>query len=257
MATRRGLRSGTNAGGRSAGALTRRSRPDGPAQASFPGTGRGRSSPRARRTCSGDTAQYLPRQKEPVKLRVICTGTRPLLMNNVQTASPLNPYAKKLKALSSKRVKTDDDRWQMARVEFEAAMYYNPELGPYMPSENLLRSLTNGARIIKAGKKIERGLVINDLMMPLIYEGPRTIEELWGGGNSPHVDIRLVTIARNKIDRCRPIFPKWLIEAEVLIDPQAIDYEEFVQVARIAGEMEGLGDFRQVFGRYQVQVEPV
>jgi hypothetical protein len=40
-----------------------------------------------------------------MKLRMTCTGTRPLLMHNVRLASPLDPYAKRLKALNSKKVK--------------------------------------------------------------------------------------------------------------------------------------------------------
>lgn len=179
-------------------------------------------------------------------------------MHNVQLASPLNPYAKKLKALSSKRIKTDEDRWDIARVEFEGGMYYAEQVGPYLPPENLLASLVSGARMIKAGKKVERGVVVADYMLPLIYDGPRDIDGLWAGGEgSAYVYIRPVTVARQKIDRCRPIFRDWKIEAEVIVDPQAIDLAEFVQVARLAGEMEGIGDFRSVFGRYATTVDPL
>jgi hypothetical protein len=192
-----------------------------------------------------------------LKIRMTCTGTRPLLLHNVQLASPLNPYAKKLKALNSKRTKTDEDRLEVARVEFEGSLYFDPQLGPYMPGQNLFRSLIGGARLIKAGKKIERGVVIADFMLPLIYQGPRDVEGLWGGGESEFVDIRPVTVQRNKVDRCRPIFRDWLVEADVIVDPKAIEYDEFREVARLAGEMEGLGDFRTMYGRFAVEVSEV
>jgi hypothetical protein len=192
-----------------------------------------------------------------MKLRLTCTGTRPLLLHNVQLASPMNPYAKKLKALNSKRVKTDEDRLEVARVEFEGSLYYEADLGPYLPAQNVLRSLIGGARLSKAGKKIERGVAMIDFALPLIYDGPRDVEGLWGNGESQFVDIRPVSVQRNKVDRCRPIFREWVVEADVLIDPKAIDPSEFRDVAANAGALEGLGDFRTMFGRYAVEIEEI
>jgi hypothetical protein len=191
-----------------------------------------------------------------VKLRLTCQGTRPLVLHNVQLASPLNPYAKLLKELNAKRVKTDEDRMAIARVEFEGGMYYaDPPLGPYMPAENIYRSLIDGARLIKAGKKVERGVVVSTFMAPLIYQGPRDIAGLWGDGKSDFVYIRPVSIGRQKVDRCRPIFRNWAVEADIIIDTEVIEIDEFAKVARLAGEMEGIGDFRRVFGRYVGTVE--
>lgn len=190
-----------------------------------------------------------------MKIRLTCTGTRPLLMHNVRLASPLDPYAKQLKALTAKRIKTDDDRLDMARVEFEGGLYFDEALGPYLPAQNLFRSLVGGARLTKAGKKIERGVVMSDFMLPLIYTGPRTVEGLWGKGESAFVDIRPVGVQRNKIDRCRPTFREWAIEADLMIDPKALDYDEFAEIAVTAGQMEGLGDYRQMYGRFDVAIE--
>lgn len=190
-----------------------------------------------------------------MKGRLTGTGTRPLLLHNVQLASPLNRYAKRLKALNSKRTKTDEDRLEVARVEFEGSLYFDPEVGPYVPGPNLLASLVEGGRLTKAGKKIERGVNVDDLVMPLIYRGPRDIEGLWGNGESEFVDLRTVVVQRNKVDRCRPIFRDWKFEAEVSIDPAVIDPEEFEEVVRNAGAMAGIGDYRRMYGRYSTAIE--
>lgn len=190
-----------------------------------------------------------------MKVRLIATGTRPLLIHNVQLASPLNKYAKELKRLNSKRVKTDEDRLEIARVEWEGSLYFDPEVGPYIPGPNVFRSLINGARITKAGKKIERGVVVTELVLPLIYKGPRDLEGLWGNGESEYVDVRTVVVQRAKVDRCRPIFRSWAFEVEVLIDPKVIDLDEFSEVAQNAGVMEGIGDYRLMYGRYDAKVE--
>lgn len=190
-----------------------------------------------------------------MKVRLIATGTRPLIMHNVRLASPLNPFAKKLKALNGKRNKTDDDRMEVARVEFEGGLYHLADIGPYVPAANIFRSLIGGGRLTKAGKRIERGVTVDGVEFPLIYKGPRDVEGLWGDGESEFVDVRTVVVQRNKIDRCRPIFRTWAVEADIILDPTVIDFDEFVAVARNAGAMEGLGDYRMLYGRFGVEIE--
>lgn len=190
-----------------------------------------------------------------MKVRLIAKGTRPLLLHNVRLASPLNPYAKQLKALNGKRNKTDEDRLAIARVEFEGSLYWDEEVGPYMPGPNLLASLVEGGRLTKAGKRVERGVNVDDLVMPLVYRGPRDIDGLWGGGESEFVDLRTVVVMRSKIDRCRPIFREWAFEADILLDESVIDPDEFAEVARNAGAMAGVGDYRRMYGRFSVEIE--
>ena len=190
-----------------------------------------------------------------MKVRLTATGTRPLLQHNVQLASPLNRYSKALKAANSKRTKTDEDRVAIARIEFEGSLYFDEQVGPFIPGQNVLASLVEGGRLTKAGKKIERGVMIEDLVLPLVYRGPRDVEGLWGGGESEFVDMRTVVVQRNKVDRCRPIFREWAFEADILIDPSVIDLDEFTDVARNAGAMAGIGDYRRLFGRFDVRVQ--
>ncbi len=194
---------------------------------------------------------------------VTCKGTRPLLVHNGQASSPLHPYAKASKIISSKRKKTDEDYLELARLDFESSLYFDPPLhpnkknngkgiGPYIPAQNLYMSLINGARIVRLGKAIERGVIsYGDIMLPLIYDGPRTIKELWGNGESKYVDTRPVKVGQSKVDRCRAIFSDWAIEAEFLIDLNIIDYEQFEEVTRLAGQMVGIGDYRLLYGKFE------
>jgi hypothetical protein len=180
-------------------------------------------------------------------------------MHNERLASPLNAYTKKIKEISSVRGKTEDQLLQMARLEFEGAMYFDKELGPYVPANMLRKCLIIGARMTRAGKKIERGVSISDFMLPLLYDGPRDVDGLWGEGpgKSPFVDLRPVRVQSARVDRCRPVFRDWVIEAEVVADPQVINPDQFAEVARLAGEMQGIGDYREMYGRFSVRVEPL
>lgn len=190
-----------------------------------------------------------------MKVRLTGKGTRPLIMHNVRLASPLNSYAKRLKALNSKRIKTDEDRMEIARVEWEGGLYWEPAIGPYIPGPNALASLIGGARLLKAGKKVERGVIVEGLEFPLIYNGPRDIESLWGDGESEYVDVRPVKVQTSRVDRCRAIFREWIFEAELTLDPKIIELDEFRTVAENAGRFEGLGDYRRLYGRYTAELE--
>jgi hypothetical protein len=189
-----------------------------------------------------------------VKLRLTCRGTGPLLLYDERLASPLNPYARRIAELSVQPGLTGEDLRQIARLQFEGGLYWDERLGPYVPASMLRKSLVTGARLIRAGRKIERGVLISSCMLPLAYEGPRDIEGLWGGGKSPFVDLQPVRVQSSRIDRCRPVFREWVIEAEILADPHVIEPDMFAEAARLAGEINGLGEHRE-YGRYRALVE--
>lgn len=200
------------------------------------------------------------------QVKLMGEGYRSLFMHNVRLASPMDEYAKKLSALtkakpSSKR--TDEDRLEIARVEWEGGFYFNddPEeglIGPYIPASWVFKNLLEGARRGKRGKKIEDGLAVVDAINPLLYKGPRDLDTMWGDqGQSPFVDFRTVRVGMAKVDRCRPIFPRgWKFEALLEIDSTVLDFDEFRDIAGIAGRL-GLGDYRQQYGRYTATVEKV
>jgi len=79
-----------------------------------------------------------------------CTGARPLLLHNEQLASPLNPYSKRLAELTAVLKKTEEQLWQIARLQFEGGLYFDKEIGPYVPANMLRKCLIKGARHFRA-----------------------------------------------------------------------------------------------------------
>lgn len=185
-------------------------------------------------------------------------STTPMLQHNAQLASPLNGYARKIKAISAKRTKTDEDRWELARLEWEAGLYYDENTGPTLPNMNVYAALREAGKMSKSRRKIERGVMITQMSVPLEYDGPRDLASLWGNGESAFVDLRSVGVQTNRVDRCRPIFPAWSAQTEWLIDPAVIDPEEVISIADTAGRLIGVGDFRLIYGRFSVdsQTQP-
>lgn len=180
------------------------------------------------------------------------TGTNALLMHSSRLANPIDPAAKALKAATSKRKKTDEDHETIAYLEFTGGIYFDSDCGPYIPGENLMRMMVDGGKLTKQGTAITRGVIIKSDVNPLVYRGPRTIEELWKQ-NFWQLDSVKVTTSRTM--RCRPRFPAgWSVRAEGIVDPSVLEVSDLQQIATTAGLMIGLGDWRPRYGRFTAEV---
>lgn len=188
-----------------------------------------------------------------MKVRITLRGTAPLLLHNIRLADPLNPYARAMKQISSKRLKTEDDYLELGHAEFVGGMYHDPELGPYLPGQNIERSIQDGGKITRSKPKVQRGLFITDDIVPLLYDGPREVEALWKDEN--YRSVLSVKVAQARVMRTRPLFREWSLEAEAMLDPSLLDISELRTIANTAGSMTGLGDYRPRYGRYIAEVE--
>lgn len=186
---------------------------------------------------------------ETIKVRL--TGRRPLLMHSDKFADPLNPLTKEHKELTSKRKKTDDDHEAIAQSEWLGALYYDKELGPYVPGVNIEASMIAGAKLSKLGTQIKRSVEVLDTQCPLDYKGPRDPEGLWDAG---FYDARSVKVQQARLMRYRPIFKEWACECEIIFDEETINREQVVKSLQDGGKSCGVGDYRPKFGRFNVEV---
>ncbi|AEK09418.1 hypothetical protein LITTLEE_34 [Mycobacterium phage LittleE] len=190
------------------------------------------------------------------KFRVTLSGTQPLIMHNAQLSDEFNPVVLEIKKLTAKRTKkTEDDRWELRRLEFIGGLYYDHDAGPYVPGINIEASLKIAARKTKNGKDVEQGVRIITDMNPLMYRGPRTPDELWKDGNFTHSASAKVGMSR--VIRTRPIFRSWVTEAEGVYDPSVTDFESLKGYFDTAGAYIGLGDWRPRFGLFDVEIEEI
>jgi hypothetical protein len=188
-----------------------------------------------------------------MRFDVTATGTRPLLMHNVRLADPLDPYAKGMAAINAKRKKTDEDRQDVARIEFEGGIYHDPVLGPYIPQEMLFASLYAAAKLDKLGELFKQAfLAFTEARYPLAYVGPRDVAKLREDAN--FTDRRSVGVQRNKVMRVRPRFQQWELDFAVELDTSILDPAQCESIIRKAGRYKGIGDYRDLFGRFDVRV---
>lgn len=187
-----------------------------------------------------------------MQFRITITGTAELLMHNARLSNPLDTAAKAMKAVSSKRVKTDDDHEELARLEHLGSLYYDPEIGPFIPGQNIERCLVDAGKVTKSGVKVTRGVFISTNVNPLAYAGPRTPEDLWGDENFRHM--ASVKVQQNRVMRCRPMFRQWRTAADGTLDTAVLSLDELQSIADTAGAMIGIGDYRPRYGRFTAEV---
>lgn len=187
-----------------------------------------------------------------IDFSITLTGLRPLLMHNANLANPLDPGVKEIRKYTRKRTKTDEDHEAIAHLEHRFGMYFEDPVGPYLPGENIMRCLVDGAKLTKQGTAVTRSLIIKDDVCPLSYSGPREIEALWDKGFKHMSSVKIGT---SRTMRCRPWFPiGWRAEAQGILDPSVLELADLETIAHNAGLMIGIGDWRPRFGRFEAKV---
>lgn len=191
-----------------------------------------------------------------MKVKFSLTGTSPLITQSDRLVNPLDSLTKEIRSFTKKRNKTDDDHFQIARREWEGALYFDPALGPYVPSENIAASIRDGGKLTKNGTNVERALIMDPSPAPIIYPGPRDLAGLWA--DEQFRFSKSVVVQRARTIRVRPIFREWELEAEADLLEDLLDYSVLERVARDAGQLAGLGTYRRGgYGRYSVRVERI
>lgn len=177
------------------------------------------------------------------------TSLAPYLMHNGQLADPLNKWSRAIKAISSKRKKTDADLEEMARLEFHGGLYLMKD-GPAIPSNNLKAMLINAAKKHKEGPLAQAGVRINSHAC-LEYTGARDPDEMWKVGTFR--DRRGVRVGQSRVMRTRPIFETWQAVVSVTVDDEIVNPARVDEWMSTAGRLVGIGELRPDLGIFTVE----
>jgi hypothetical protein len=187
------------------------------------------------------------------QINIRLQGVSPLLQSNDRLADPLNPLTIKHKELTSKRKKTEDDHWLIARSQWEGLLYWNDAVGVIMPTQNIRAAMIGGGKLNKLGMALKRGTIMFDDYVPLDYGKKLTIEQLWEGD---YKDVRSVVVSQARVMAYRPKFPQWSLSVNFQYDENVLDENQIMQSLDNAGQFIGIGGFRPEkggpFGRFTV-----
>lgn len=186
------------------------------------------------------------------KIRIEIAGVPgvPLLTHNERLANPSDPITRRMKEITSKRSKTDDDHLDLARLEFEGGLYVTSDGTVGLPTWNVFRCIQEGGKLNRLGKNIERSVqMLGEDVVPIVHDGPSAVQALWDSGC---YDQRSVKVGTSKVTRTRPAFRNWRITVELMLITDVLGKEDFAMATENAGMMCGLGDYRPRFGRFDV-----
>ena len=183
--------------------------------------------------------------------RVGIRGLSPLVMHNGQLADPLNPFAKAIKSISTKKKKTDSDFAELADIEWRGGLYVNNEGRPSIPSRVIEAMIAKGAARSKEGKTALSGMFVETDGRLSFAGDSLSVDELCASA-----DHRLtvgVRVGMSRVMRTRPIFNDWNVTFEVSASTEVVtDSASLHRWVSDAGAFIGLCDYRPRYGRFSV-----
>ncbi len=182
------------------------------------------------------------------KYQVNIVGITPLIMHSDRACNPLSSISKKIKEITSIRKKTDEHHLALSRIEFEAGLYINDELGIYMPAKCLQGTMKSAAKKFKKGK-LTKAIILSE---PVGYPIPELVgmtpESLYNtvnkSGDHPYVFIESLVVSQSRIMRTRPLFSKWSVMFHLYLDEELMPVEDLKIILETAGNEFGLCELR-------------
>ena len=188
-------------------------------------------------------------------MTAVWTGIRPLIMHNGLMADPRNPFVIAIKKITSKGTKklTESDYEDRDRLEWEAGLYWDDEIGLNIPSDNIERCIQHGAQKSRMGKDIQAAVFCSDAIIPIEYDGPKNKDKMYA--DPRFTNRRGVAIQKARIIRVRPQIPTgWRIKFTLEYDDSVVNGKAIIKAMEDAGALVGLGDWRPKFGRFTVEI---
>lgn len=196
------------------------------------------------------------------KLSVHLKSLSPLIMHSDKGCNPLHPLTKKIKEISCIMKKKDEHYLAMSRLEFEIGMYYDEEIGIYIPAKCLSACFKSAAKKFKLGKASKAVTIDCALGTPLIGYEKQTPEKLWEiktkTGEQKHVFCESVVVNRARIMRTRPIFHSWEAKFDLYLNTELLSLEQIKRIIETAGFEFGLCELRPeratgTYGRFTLE----
>lgn len=179
-------------------------------------------------------------------------GVSPTMQRNGRLSNPLDPITKQIREISCKTKKTDQDIYDMFKLEFLGGMYVilaNGQRRVYWPEQNVSAMLFRAASHLKLKEKFKSSVFTSDAILKFDHANIDP-DKLWDIEH--YRDIRPVVIDRKRIMRCRPIFWPWSLAIEIHYILNQVNLSQIEQVMEIAGGLVGLSERRPQFGRFRV-----
>ena len=186
------------------------------------------------------------------------TGINPLLQNNPQTVDRFNPYTQMMRRINDKKTRrTDDDYLELKNIEVRSKIYWDDEIGIYVPATWVHAAIAaNSFSTVKVSKaNIRAGVFTTSDKLKLTYDKQELVKAPEDIVKNEYFRLDMtLKQGQVRIVKSVPIFHKWQFTCGLEYDDSIIDAQSMEYVIERAAKYGGFGDFRPTFGRATVEV---
>ena len=194
------------------------------------------------------------------ELKFTVTGMNEIRLNNPQAADPLNKFAKEMKKFTNIHVSRRDDAHYIAQRELEvkSKLYYNDELGVYVPTSWIMEAIAKEsfAQVKIAKAKMRSAVFVKSHAskgspkIKLHYHGMETVK--CRDDLVYREDFKVAELIKQgqvRIVKVFPVFENWHFDVELDFDDKVFTEDDLRAVLNQAVHYNGFGDFRPTYGR--------
>lgn len=186
-------------------------------------------------------------------IQIDLKGVTPLIMHSCQCVNPLHPISIAMKKINGKkRNKTDEDLALLSDLEWESGLYWDDDIGIYIPAENVEATVREGAKARRKGKDIVKAFSCNEMLIPLDIGEHLTKDQM--KSEFRFRDVRAMKVKQSRVMRTRPRFNMWSLSFTAQYDENILDFREIVDAIEYAGQYVGLCDSRPKYGKFSATV---
>ena len=185
-------------------------------------------------------------------IKVELKGLSPLLMHSCRSANPLDPVNIKLKALTGKHKKTEEDNRKISDLEWELSLYWNDNMGLYIPAENIERCIQEAGKNKRKGNAFVRGFSCVDMMADVDIGENLSWEQMFK--DFRFRDVRTMVVDKKRLMRTRARFNMWKCSFVALYDESVLNFSDVVESLGYAGKYVGLCDSRPKYGKFSAEI---
>lgn len=195
-----------------------------------------------------------------LQVNLTLNGKTPIILNNIDLADPEYKYTKMRGEILDKPAKyrTQTDQAALERLEWEGSLYLDEDDRIIFPLFNISRSLQRAGMTWRLGTKITNGVTFDTLTVPLQYDGPADLTELY---ENPAFRFRKMVnktptgVKPSMVVCVRPRFNRWSITFTAVVQTDVLDEDDFFRVLTVAGNGQGIGNGRRLgFGMFSHKV---
>lgn len=205
-------------------------------------------------------------QPSIVNVEVVLQGISPLIMNNGRAADATeSTVMAKVEAFGAyKKAPTEVNREYFEQAQMTMSVYFDEDLGVYLPWDNIAKSLTQAGAGIKVGQKSLKaaatGIMADEDGFSFLIDG-KPLKNWEAVAKDKRFRFRRVARqGKNAIVRVRVKIPSgWEVVVRCKFLTDVVEAETVRRLFEDAGINKGLGDWRPsspapgTFGRFMVK----